>query len=345
MINPFRHGSTLRAASAKTATPGSASVDAAGAAASNARHNKNDNVVRVSLASLLALHRAAEALPLKPGRIRSVSSGTYQSAFKGRGMEFDEVRPYMPGDDARTLDWRVTARTGKPHTKLFREERERAVLLWVDLRRPMFFATRGAFKAVRAAQAAAMLAWSAMHQGDRLGALIFNEDSHIELRPMRGKAALLRTLQNLAKDELWQSHDTRNNVRSVNDLNTSLSRLRRVAQPGSLIVLLSDFTGLDTQGNAHLAQLARHNDLILADIHDPLEAELPPPGRYRISDGREFLAMETSSRNMREHYHLRFAQRQAELHNLCKRHHINLVKLGTAEAPLSALQRALGVKA
>ncbi len=340
--DPFRHGSAVRAASAAgpaVITPASAQTHGEAG---------DDNVVRVSLPALLALHHAAESLPLKPGRIRSLDTGAYQSAFKGRGMEFDEVRPYMPGDDARTLDWRVTARTGKPHTKLFREERERAVLLWVDLRSPMFFATRGAFKAVRAAQAAALLAWSATHQGDRLGALIFNEDTHIELRPKRGKAALLHTLKNLAEPALWQmrthAHASQSH-RGAAVLETSLSRLRRVAQPGSLIVLLSDFSGLDAQATGHLAQLARHNDLIVANIHDPLEAELPPPGRYRISDGAGELVMETAGRDQRTQYQLRFAQRQEQLRQLCQRHRINLLQLGTADAPLRALQRGLGVRA
>jgi uncharacterized protein (DUF58 family) len=129
----------------------------------------DDGLVYVSLKSLIALHRPAESLPLKPGRIRALAGGDYRAPFKGRGMEFDEVRGYMQGDDVRTLDWRVTARTGRPHTKLFREERERPVLLCMDMRNAMFFATRGAFKAVRAVQAAALLGWSAVHQGERLG--------------------------------------------------------------------------------------------------------------------------------------------------------------------------------
>ena len=168
--------------------------------------NPDDGVVRVSLSSLIALHHDAESLVLQPGRIRSPVSGGYRSPFKGRGMEFDEVRPYMQGDDVRILDWRVTARTGRPHTKLFREERERAVLLWVDLRHTMFFATQGAFKAVRAAQAAALLGWRAVSQGDRLGALLFSEATHIELRPKRGKAALLHVLSQIAKHVAWQQH-------------------------------------------------------------------------------------------------------------------------------------------
>lgn len=160
-----------------------------------------DGVVRVSLASLLELCCGSRGLDLRPHRILASMSGSYLSPFKGRGMEFDEVRPYALGDDVRTIDWRVTARSGKPHTKLFREERERSVLLWVDLRSAMFFATRGAFKSVRASQAAALLGWRTLDLGDRLGALVFDESQHDELRPRRGQASFLHLLRRLAGHE------------------------------------------------------------------------------------------------------------------------------------------------
>ena len=303
----------------------------------------DDGVVQISLPALIALHHAAESLSLKTGRIRALGSGDYHSPFKGRGMEFYEVRAYAPGDDVRTLDWRVTARTGRPHTKLFREERERAVLLWVDMRSAMFFATRGAFKAVRAAQAAALLGWSAVHQGDRLGGLIFSEHEHIELRPKRGKPPLLHLLQQLAQHPAWHHHAfTHDAEASAQAMNQSLSRLRRVAQPGSLIILLSDFSHLNSQGSAHLAQLARHSDLLLAEIHDPLEAELPPPGFYRLSDGGNFLTMATASNALRERYHARFVQQQDVLKQLCRRYKMTFLPLSTVDDPLRALQQGLG---
>ena len=300
-----------------------------------------EGMVRIALPALIALHHAAESLALGPGRIRAPLSGGYRSPFKGRGMEFDEVRPYMQGDDVRSLDWRVTARTGRPHTKLFREERERAVLLWVDLRSPMLFATRGAFKAVRAAQAAALLGWSAVRQGDRLGGLIFSERSHVELRPKRGKPPLLHLLRCIAEHDAWQGR-TAADTPGTEAMNPSLARLRRVAQPGSLIVLLSDFTDLDGQGIAHLVQLARHSELVLAHIHDPLEAELPPPGRYRVSDGERYLGMTTGDPDYRQRYRQRFAARREQLQQLCRRHGMKLLTLSTAEEPLAALQRGLG---
>jgi len=305
---------------------------------------KDDGLVRVSLPSLIALHHAAETLPLKPGRIKALSGGEYRSPFKGRGMEFDEVRAYTQGDDVRTLDWRVMARTGHPHTKLYREERERPVLLFVDMRSPMFFATRGAFKAVRAAQATALLGWSAVQQGERLGGLLFTEQSHIELRPHRGKPPLLHLLQKLASHPVWNA--PHHSAEPQGDaLNQALMRLRSVAQPGSLIVLLSDFSGLNDPGRAQLALLSRHCELMLVDIHDPMEKELPPPGQYRLSDGENFMTMFTSDSRLREQYRARFIRQQEALKQLCRRYRMKLLAMDTAEDPLRALQRGLGVKA
>ena len=139
--------------------------------------------VQVTLADLVRLRAAGESLQLTAPRIRVAIEGGHVSPYKGRGVEFDESRPYQPGDDLRTIDWRVTARTGKPHTKVFREERNRPVFVWLDLRRPMLFATRGAFKGVRAAEIAALVAWSAVANGDRLGGLVFSETEHHEQRP------------------------------------------------------------------------------------------------------------------------------------------------------------------
>lgn len=302
----------------------------------------DDGIVRIGLPSLIALRHSAESLPLKAGRILAPGSGNYRSPFKGRGMEFDEVRPYMQGDDARTLDWRVTARTGRPHTKLFREERERAVLVWVDLRNPMFFATQGAFKAVRAAQAAALLGWSAVYQGDRIGGLVFSDTAHIELRPKRGKAALLHLLSQIATHPSWQQ---RAPASTGNGLTQALARLRHVAQPGSLICLLSDFSGLDEQGLAHLGQLARHSNVLFGAISDPLDADLPPPGTYRVGDGVKFLSVMTADKHLRERYRQRFAAQQAALQQLCSRHRMNWLPLLTADDPLRELQRGLGVLA
>ena len=136
----------------------------------------------ICAARLIALNRESRGLSLRAGLISAAQAGDYQAAVKGRGMEYDESRPYQAGDEIRHIDWRVTARTGKAHTKLFREERERPVWLWIDFRAPMFFATRGRFKSVLAAELAALFAWTAARQGDRVGGMVFAEATRHELR-------------------------------------------------------------------------------------------------------------------------------------------------------------------
>jgi len=306
----------------------------------NAPPSNDDGIIRVSIQTLIDLHRGSKSIPLKPQKIRSLQTGAYISPFKGRGMEFDEVRPYMAGDDVRTLDWRVTARTGRAHTKLFREERERAVLLWVDLRRPMYFATQGAFKSVRAAQSAALLGWSITHHGDRLGGLLFSDDQHIELRPKRGKPTLLHLFNKLAMLSDRNLADL--TPSDPSQLQQALMRLRRVAQPGSLIFLMSDFDGLDKTCAVHLANLARHCDVVLVSIDDPIETDLPPAGLYRVSDGEQFQFFNSASPGLRHQYKQRYETRKAELSKICSQNGIYSFNMSTADDPLAILRKHLG---
>ncbi|MCI0507886.1 MAG: DUF58 domain-containing protein, partial [Gammaproteobacteria bacterium] len=248
----------------------------------------SDGLVYVSTSQLIQLHHAAQNLPLQAAKVRALRTGQYYSPFRGRGMEFDEVRLYQPGDDVRTLDWRVTARTGKAHTKLFREERERAVIVWVDYRSPMFFATRGVFKSVLASQTAALLAWSAHHQRDRIGGLIFAEDQHHELRPRGGKSAVLHLLQLLSRMSSAPMAEDRASAAAAAEQKSAcyqaLVRLRRVLKPGSLIFLISDFRDFDKQAESVLTQISRHNDVIMLFVYDPIEELLPDAGIYRVGN-------------------------------------------------------------
>jgi uncharacterized protein (DUF58 family) len=269
---------------------------------------------RVELADLVRLRAAGEGIQLTAPRIRVVASGGHLSPYKGRGVEFDESRLYQPGDDLRTIDWRVTARTGKPHTKVFREERNRPVFIWLDLRRPMLFATRGAFKGVRAAEMAALIAWSAVANGDRLGGLVFSEGEHHELRPALGTRSALKLLKAVCTDSLWQPPEE--TAAAELDGERALQRLARVTRPGSLLFLLSDFRRLGPDSERYLKQLAGHSDLLLVHFFDPIEAELPPPGRYRIESAGRSFSIETTDQGSRRRYQERFEARRAALRAL-----------------------------
>jgi len=300
-----------------------------------------DDVVRISQSTLIGLNRNAHQLPLRSTSIRAQFNGQYLSAFKGRGMEFDEARPYQPGDDIRAMDWRVTARTGKAHSKVFREERERPVLLWVDYRTPMFFATQQHFKSVLAAKLAALLGWSAAHHGDRLGGLIFSEDTHIELRPNRGKSSCLHFIQQLAQHSAW-THSPQNNNAEQSAVD-SLGRLQRVSKPGSLIFLLSDFRNMNEQAWSRLSQLNRNSDVVLISITDPLEQTLPPAGLYKISNGETELNINTYSAQQREQYQQRYLLQQQQLQNNCRKQGMHLINITTDDDYLKALQQGLGL--
>ncbi|MEO8467636.1 MAG: DUF58 domain-containing protein [Gammaproteobacteria bacterium] len=290
---------------------------------------------QVGLADLVRLRAAGEAIELTAPRVRVVMSGGHVSPYKGRGVEFDESRPYQPGDDLRTIDWRVTARTGKPHTKVFREERNRPVFIWLDLRRPMLFATRGEFKGVRAAEMAALIAWSAVAQGDRLGGLVFSESEHHELRPALGTRAVLRLLQTICTTSFWQPPEGSAGIES--DAERALQRLARVARPGSLIFLLSDFRRLGADADRHLLKLAGHCDLSLVHFFDPVEAELPPPGRYRIESAGRSFSIDTTDAKARQRYHERFEARRAVLKTLTRVPGIRSIDCTTDADPRSVL--------
>ena len=302
---------------------------------------RNQPGVEVSIEELVALRRHAGELRLSPqGTVRSRQAGGYHSPFKGRGIDFEEVRGYQPGDDIRSMDWRVTARTGRPHTKLFREERERPVLLWVDQGPTMRFGTRVAFKSVVAARAAALLAWAAVERGDRVGGLLFSGREHRELRPKARKAGVLQLVNGLdnSLDGSDQSSDA-----TPSDLGAALTRLRRVAHPGSQLFLISDFfEGLDSAAaRTHLAELARHNDLVLIFVHDALEAAAPPPGRYPVSDGLRRLIMDSGNTRLAERYRERFETRRDNLRRHARRLGIPFITLATDQPLVETLRDGL----
>ncbi len=295
--------------------------------------------VSVSQAGLIRLSGPARAIALDVLRVNSLQTGAYVSHFRGRGMEFDESRPYQPGDDPRSIDWRVTARSTTAYTKLFREERERPVLVVVDLRSNMHFATRGYFKSVNASRAAALLAWAAHHRGDRLGGLIFGDTTHRELKPRLGRQAALRFVHELAGHADWQRRDPAANVEA---LRQAMSALRRVARPGSLVVVASDFTGFGRQAQSYLSSVARHNEVLAVFMNDPLERSLPPPGRYRLVSSDDEMAIDTFAGAARRDYEQAFEQRAEVLETFCQRYGIHLMPMSTDDDPVSTLQTALG---
>ncbi|NIB44563.1 DUF58 domain-containing protein [Pseudomaricurvus alkylphenolicus] len=298
----------------------------------------------VELDDLLGLRFVAGELQLAPRSLsRSLLAGSVRTRFRGRGMEFEEVRHYYPGDDIRTIDWRVTARTQVPHTKLFREERERPVILMLDQRPSMFFGSRHCFKSVTAAHAAALLSWAALSQNDRIGALIFSDTEEKDIRPKRSRHTLLHVLQ--------QTHQFN---RQLNDpraqpgsqpLSQRLLDLRRIAKPGAAIFVISDFHDLDEQCDEQLYRLARHADVNLLAVSDPMEYALPERLQLTVTDGQDRRLLDTGNRDWVSRYRDLHMQQDRHLQRLAAQLAIPLVQLSTQQAPLEALLPVFGKSA
>jgi uncharacterized protein (DUF58 family) len=205
-------------------------------------------------------------------------SGNYLARSKGRGMEFDEVRQYQNGDDIRAIDWRVTARTGKTHTKLFREEVERPVLIATDLSTSMLFGSRLLFKSVQASHVASLVAWHAKSRGDRIGGVVFNQHEHTELKPRSRQQGVLHYLHALVKchaDSIHIASEALDRAQAKLAFEQNCARLRHLAKPGSLVYLITDAFSLCEEAVRHLANISRHCELVVCLISDPLEQRLP----------------------------------------------------------------------
>jgi len=299
-----------------------------------------DKGVHVSTAELVALRsEAARLLAMTPGRAANLFSGDYRALFRGRGLEFDEVRGYQAGDDYRTLDWRVTARTGKLHTKLFKEEREHSLFIVIDAGAPMHFGTRVQYKWVAAARAAAIFIWLAVERGDRVGALVFGDGLNCHMRqPASGQMGALRLFK-LLEGVSREPHLAESGTGC--GLADALSRLRHLARSGSSVLLLSDFSYPLEQADPHLVHLAEHNDLLAIRLYDPLEQELPPVGRYNVSDGAQLLTLDTADAQLMAAYQEQFRARNEALMGLGRSRGMGFFTLGTQQGLLEGLREGL----
>jgi uncharacterized protein (DUF58 family) len=295
----------------------------------------------VTLDQLLELRFAARELSITPQKLsRAHMSGGVRTRFRGRGMEFEEVRHYQPGDDIRSIDWRVTARTQVPHTKLFREERERPVIIMLDQRASMFFGSQHCFKSVIAAHAAALIGWAALNNNDRIGALVFGDSEESDIRPKRSRHTLLSVLR--ATQTLNQQLTSPFAAPSSISLAQRLSDLRRIAKPGSAIMIISDFHDLDSHCDEQLYQLARHGDLTLMNVSDPLEMHLPDNMRLTVSNGRQRRTVDTRNRQFNQTFEQEFNHRLQHLQRLSNQLALPLLQLSTNQAPLTQLQTLFG---
>jgi uncharacterized protein (DUF58 family) len=278
-------------------------------------------------------------LPRQP--IHSVLSGRHASKLRGRGLNFEELRNYLPGDDTRNIDWKVTARTREPHVRVYTEEKDRTVWLLVDQRISMFFGSRWKMKSVVAAEAAAAAAWRVLSQGDRVGALIFDDSDLQIVPPHRSEENVVRILKQIIRKN--HALDAKSTTQAGPDmLNRALKRVAAVARHDCLICLIGDGSGINDDTRKYVTRLTEHNDVLSVFIYDPLEQSMPEAGRLVFSDGLSQLEFNTGQKALRAAYDNDFQQRIERMKATSRRHAIPLLPVHTAAPVLEQVRDELG---
>jgi uncharacterized protein (DUF58 family) len=293
-----------------------------------------DDLIRIQFKA-----RNFSFLPQQP--VTSVLSGRYASRLRGRGLNFEEIRRYLPGDDIRTMDWKVTARTRSPHVRVYTEEKDRAILLVVDQRINMFFGTRDKLKSVTAAELAALGAWRAVAVGDRIGAVVFNDTELFDIQPQGSQKTVMSILGNV----VHMNHELRADTQvepNAGMLNRALEKALQLVSHDGLIVMISDFFGVDEQTERLTARMAEHNDVLALLVHDPIRLQ-PAGTRVTVSDGSLQMEIDFADKHVREKLAENYREEQEHITRFLNRLAAPLLMVSNQGDVVDQVRRLLGV--
>ena len=296
--------------------------------------------VYVDLQTLIKMQfeiRGFSLLPKQP--VQSLLTGKHRSKLRGRGLDFEEVRAYEHGDDIRNIDWKVTARVRKPHTKVYTEERERPVFIIVDQSASMFFGSSKQMKSVSAVQTAALAAWKVLTVGDRVGGIVFNDVEHTETKPNRDRRAVQRFLQMMVEKNTALSAKSYQN-QNTGMLSAVLQKTAKLVTHDYLLLVVSDFAGFDAQTMKTLISLSRHNDVILFMISDPMESTLPD-GDMVISDGEFQLSLKSGDQTYRDKFREAYIKKMDDIRSQTKSYNISFIEISTGSPVSSQIRKLL----
>lgn len=243
----------------------------------------------------------------------SLQAGDSRSAFKGRGIEFEEVRTYNYGDDVRDIDWRVTARKNQPFTKLYNEEKDREVYIWLDLSAKMRFGTKHELKSVTAAKTAALIAWYALENKDRVGMAVFDGNKTLIFEPKRtvdNLFAVFKQIEKIAAESLYQTNESGSAIKS-------LKLLQQKAKHRAIVFVVGSFTDMEAESSALLSAFARNHELYLINVFDELEDKAPPAGEYLAQYHNQKQLLAVSGKAFAEDYRQYFAEKRQKIKKFC----------------------------
>ncbi len=301
-----------------------------------------DGLVYVSMAQLLQLEFPARQLDFRNSQPHSsLLAGRHGSRLRGRGLNFEELRRYQPGDDLRHLDLRTSLRMGKPFVRSYNEERDRPMQILLDQRMAMFFGSRYCFKSVTAAELAALTAWIGLHGGDRVGGLVFNDHQIERIAPLRSRRQVEQLCTRIVRQNQALSADCPP-VDGDAQLDKALQELRALGGHDQLICIISDFAGSTPRTLQLLRELAAHNDVLAMQVYDPLALNLPKSGRMLITQGELQAELQIGKRQVRQPLSDFFSGRLKQVAELLKRSQIPLLLFNTGEPALNQLRFELG---
>lgn len=302
----------------------------------------DDSNIYADLKKLVALQYQASGFSFLPRQpVHSILSGRHASRLRGRGLNFEELRHYRAGDDIRTMDWKVTNRTRKPHVRVYTEEKERPVLLLVDQRIGMFFGSRLKMKSVVAAELAAIAAWRVLSVGDRVGALVFNDTGIIETRPQRSRKNVMQILANLvtANHALTADYPAAQNTAQ---LNLALQQSERLCGHDYLVIIISDMSGWNEETVKRIKRLARHNDVMASLVFDPLEKDLPDSSQLVLSDGDMQIQVDVEKAGLKGKFSDEFVSAVEFLQQQLNKHGIPVLPMNTHDPVADQIRQAIG---
>jgi len=302
----------------------------------------DDSRIYVTPSHLRSVQARAHGLSFLPrSSANSVLSGRHATRMRGRGLDFEEMRNYLPGDDIRSIDWKATARTRTPYVRVFTEERDRPAAIIVDQRMSMFFGTRLNLKSVTAAEAAAMTAFQVFGAGDRVGGIVFDDEREVELAPRRSMKTVDALLNSISEFNRGL-HADRNVEPAPARLNEILHRVARLAYHDHLVVIISDFSGIDETTHRRLSGLAAHNDLILMLVYDPSAEELAGEHRIVIGDGQRQAELDMGAPETRQAL-TRFSKERLErIRQWQTEINLSVLSLSAGEETLPQIRRQMG---
>ncbi|WP_411990965.1 DUF58 domain-containing protein [Agarivorans sp. DSG3-1] len=306
-------------------------------------HN-NDGRIYAQYSRLIKLRGQIGAFSLLPHlKSGSVLSGRHSSKFRGRGLNFEELRHYQQGDDIRNLDWKVTLRTGKPHVRTYTEEKDRSVMLCVDQGSSMFFSSLDTMKSVVAAELAALVAWRSLKDNDRVAWMINGSDGFSSIKPQRAQASLLAALERLSQHN--QALSAHSKDIQTSSLSASLQQLMRLKLKDNIIVILSDWQHTSEQELSQFKYLQQHNDVLAVLISDPMEYAVPSQSKdWVLSDGQSQINLQGAAKLAKANQQLakQGELKHSQLKQLMALKNLPLIEVDTSGEHISQFCKSLG---